>query len=236
MKKFLIFFGLYMVVFASTSLQQIIDQAKPGSKIELPDGIFNGNIVIEKPLIIIGQGKKTIIQGDAKDTVIKIRNSNVAIKNLTIRHSGSEHERVDAGVSIKDAKFCEISNCFIQDCLFGIDLQNVHRSKLINNFITSKKLPLGIRGDGVRLWYSNDNILRKNHLYKSRDFVIWYSHGNLIEENIGEFGRYSLHFMYTGKNIVKKNVYKIQTDFMDLKGKDIPDRILCITKSVLSLN
>ena len=211
MKKFLILLFCAIGVFAATSLQQIINQAKAGSKIELPQGVFRGNILIDKPLMIIGQGKSTVIQGDMKDTVIKIRSSNVIVKNLTIKGSGKEHERVDAGVSIKDAKFCEVSDCFIKDCLFGIDLQNVHRSKLINNFITSKKFPLGIRGDGVRLWYSNDNILRKNHLYKSRDFVIWYSHGNIIEENIGEFGRYSLHFMYAGKNIVRKNVYKHNT-------------------------
>ncbi len=33
----------------------------------------------------------------------------------------------------------------------------------------------------------------------------------------------------------KKVVYKIQTDFMDLKGKDIPARISCIVNSVMSL-
>ena len=33
----------------------------------------------------------------------------------------------------------------------------------------------------------------------------------------------------------KKTVYKIQTDFMDLKGADIPIRVSCIVKSVLTL-
>ena len=33
----------------------------------------------------------------------------------------------------------------------------------------------------------------------------------------------------------KKNVYKIQTDFMSLKGADISQRISCIVKSVMSL-
>ncbi|NPA50022.1 MAG: nitrous oxide reductase family maturation protein NosD [Epsilonproteobacteria bacterium] len=189
-------------------LQDAIDKAKEGSKIELPKGVFVGNITINKPLMIVGKGKDTIIKGDGNGTVIKIRSSNVILRNLTIINSGKEHERVDAGISIKNSNFCEVSHCNIKDCLFGIDLQNVHNSKIIGNFITSKPFSLGIRGDGVRLWYSNDNILKKNHLYKSRDFVIWYSHGNLIEENIGEYGRYSLHFMYAGKNIVRKNLYK----------------------------
>ncbi len=33
----------------------------------------------------------------------------------------------------------------------------------------------------------------------------------------------------------KSIVYKIQTDFMDLEGKDIPQRITCIVKSIMTL-
>ncbi len=206
--KSIALFLLFIGISFSQSLQSYIDKVKEGSKLELPKGVFKGNIIINKPLMIVGQKGKTVIRGDGNGTVIKIRSSNVILKNLIIEHSGKEHERVDAGISIKNADFCTIENCKIRDCLFGIDLQNVHDSKIIGNYITSKPFPLGIRGDGVRLWYSNDNILRGNHLYKSRDFVIWYSHGNLIEKNIGEYGRYSLHFMYAGKNIVKNNIYK----------------------------
>ncbi len=206
--KIIALFLLFISISFSQSLQSYIDKVKEGSKLELPKGVFKGNIIINKPLMIVGQKGKTVIRGDGNGTVVKIRSSNVVLKNLIIEHSGKEHERVDAGISIKNADFCTIENCKIRDCLFGIDLQNVHDSKIIGNYITSKPFPLGIRGDGVRLWYSNDNILRGNHLYKSRDFVIWYSHGNLIEKNIGEYGRYSLHFMYAGKNIVKNNIYK----------------------------
>jgi parallel beta-helix repeat (two copies) len=115
---------------------------------------------------------------------------------------------LDAGILITNAKQCEVSDCVIDDCLFGIDMQMVSNSLIENNHITSKDFDLGLRGDGLRLWYSNDNIVKKNKLIKSRDMVVWYSHGNLIEENYGEHNRYSLHFMYAGKNIVKNNTYK----------------------------
>jgi len=201
---------------AKNVLQEAIDSAKPGSRLQLPPGVYKGNIVINKPLIIDGKNQKAIIEGDGKGTVISIRTSGVTVENLTIRHSGAEHERVDAGISVKDAhgsndtliRNVTIKHNRILDCLFGIDLQMVSDSKIIDNYITSKKFSLGLRGDGVRLWYSNDNLVKGNFLYKSRDFVVWYSHGNLIENNKGEHGRYSLHFMYAGKNIVKNNVYK----------------------------
>jgi len=34
----------------------------------------------------------------------------------------------------------------------------------------------------------------------------------------------------------KQITYKIQTDFMNLKGKDIPQRITCLVNSVMTLN
>lgn len=199
---------LLSLLSAENLLQQAIDKAKPDSKLTLPAGVYRGNIVIDKPLILDGKDQKAIIEGDGNGTVITIRSNRVTIKNLTIRHSGEEHERVDAGISLKKVKQCHILRNKITDCLFGIDMAETTHSDIVGNYITSKPFALGLRGDGIRLWYSNDNHLSDNHLYKSRDFVIWYSHGNLIEKNSGEYGRYSLHFMYTGKNIVRDNTYK----------------------------
>jgi nitrous oxidase accessory protein len=189
-------------------LQDAINRAKPGSKLELPAGIYRGNIVIDKPLIIDGKDGRAIIEGDGNGTVVTVLSSGVTLKNLTIRGSGAQHERVDAGIALKKVEQCRVEKCKIVDCLFGIDMNQVSRSEIVDNYIESKPFELGIRGDGIRLWYSNDNHLSGNHLYKSRDFVVWYSHGNLIENNLGEYGRYSLHFMYTGKNYVKNNTYK----------------------------
>lgn len=208
MKTIFVTLLLALELFATNMLQEAIDNAPEGSLLELPAGVYKGNIVINKPLIIDGKDQKAIIEGDGKGTVVTINSSYVTIKNLTIRHSGAQHERVDAGIALKKLKYSKVLNCKIVDVLFGIDLQEVSNSEIIDNYITSKPFSLGLRGDAIRLWYSNDNILRKNYITKSRDFVVWYSHGNLIEENYGEYCRYSLHFMYTGKNIVKNNVYK----------------------------
>ncbi len=198
---------LFSLLLEANLLQDAIDNAPKGSKLELPKGIYTGNIMIDKPLMIVGDNQETIIEGDGNGTVIKIKSSFVTLKNLTIRHSGEEHERVDAGVRLEKVNHCHIINNHLEDVLFGIDLQQSNENNISHNFITSKPFDLGLRGDAIRLWYSTDNILTYNHVTKSRDFVIWYSHGNLIAHNYGEYGRYSLHFMYTGKNIVKDNEF-----------------------------
>jgi len=194
-------------------LQDAIDSAPAGSILKLPAGVYKGAIHINKPLSIIGQEKAVIIDGENRGIVITVQSSYVTLKNLTIINSGSRHENLDGAISMAKSKMskieqCEISNCIIKNCLFGIDLQMVDNSLISNNKITSKKLPLGLRGDGLRLWYSNNNIVRDNSLIKSRDMVVWYSHGNTIENNFGKYNRYSLHFMYAGKNIVKNNRYE----------------------------
>ena len=208
MKFLSILFVLLLPLLAKNTLQEAINNAKPGSLLTLPAGIYRGKIVIDKPLIIKGIKKKTIIEGDGKGTVIRIKSSYVTLKNLTIRNSGSNHQGIDSGVSIKKAKHCNIIHCrFIND-LFGINMEKASDCNISYNYITSKPFAVGLRGDAVKLWYSNDNELSHNYVTKSRDFVVWFSNGNVIEYNYAQYSRYSLHFMYTGKNFVRHNLYK----------------------------
>jgi nitrous oxidase accessory protein len=207
-RKILLFITISINLFGTNVLQEAINKAPSGSILKLPKGVYKGSIVIDKPLSIIGKERGVVIDGEGNGTVIKIKSSFVTLKNLEIINSGSRHENLDSAIKVKDATQCEISHCRIRDTLFGIDLQMVKNSIVSDNNISSKDLELGLRGDGLRLWYSNDNIIKNNRLIKSRDMVVWYSHGNIIEGNYGEYNRYSLHFMYAGKNIVKNNTYK----------------------------
>jgi len=203
-----IFFLSLFTLLNANVLQDAIDKAPEGSILKLPAGVYKGSITINKPLTILGKEDGVIIDGEGSGTVIAIKSSYVTLKNIRVTNSGNMHHKLDAAITVADAKQCEISDCVIDNCLFGIDMQMVSNSIIQNNTITSKNVDLGLRGDGLRLWYSNDNIVKKNRLIRSRDMVVWYSHGNLIEENYGEWCRYSLHFMYAGKNIVKNNTYK----------------------------
>ena len=211
MIKFFIISFLLSIVLSANALQEAIDNAPAGSILKLPAGVYKGNILIDKPISIIGNEEGVIIDGEGKGTVIKTTGSYITLKNLRITNSGDQHHQLDAAIAMEKGKQCEISDCVIDNSLFGIDLQMISNSIISNNKITSKDVDLGLRGDGLRLWYANDNIVKGNFLFKSRDMVVWYSHGNLIEKNSGEWGRYSLHFMYAGKNIVKNNTYKFNS-------------------------
>ncbi len=211
MFRLLFILPLFLTLLNANILQEAIDKAPSGSILKLPKGIYRGSVVIDKPLSIIGQEKGVIIDAQNLGTVITINSSFVTLKNLTIINSGDRHERLDGAIKITKSSQCEISHCTIKNCLFGIDMQMVNNSIISHNTITSKDFKLGLRGDGLRLWYSNNNIIKKNSLIKSRDMVIWYSHGNKVIENYGRDNRYSLHFMYAGKNLIKNNTYEFNS-------------------------
>jgi nitrous oxidase accessory protein len=77
-----------------------------------------------------------------------------------------------------------------------------------NNRVRSKPVDLGMRGDGLLLWYSHDNLIEGNEVIDSRDMVAWYSHRNVFRGNIGQRSRYSIHFMFADDNIVESNHFK----------------------------
>lgn len=204
--------GLYFICFVfllnvnANLLQKSIDNASAGSIIKLSEGTYNGNIVINKPITLEGQGEKTLIQGENKDNIITINSSYVTLKNLKIIKSGNRLEKLDSAVFIKNAKQINIENCVIDESLFGIFMDNVSDSKIIKNKISSNGESVGLRGDGIRLWFSNNNLIKDNVVKKSRDVVMMRSNKNIVIGNQIEDSRYAIYSYHSKKNVIKNNI------------------------------
>ncbi len=205
LKKIFIFLFFITTYINANLLQNTIDKAPPNATLKLPDGIYLGNIIINKPLTIIAQGNNVIIQGEQKESVIQITSSNVTLKNLTIQGSGKRLENRDAGIKISNAKNIHINNCKIQDTLYGIDMGMVTHSTIENNYITSKDLEISLRGNALKLFYSSHNTIRNNEIYNSRDIIFQYSHNNLFTQNHIEKSRFGLHFLKSNNNTIDNN-------------------------------
>ncbi len=188
----------------SQSLQLMIDDAEPGATISPPPGIYKGPLVITKSVILDGRGEVTIDNG-GKGTVIDILGDGVSIIGMRIIGSGDLHNDIDAGIHVK-GKYNVIKDNVIEECLFGIDLEQASNNIVRRNYITSKgSSSLGVKGDAIRLWYSFHNKVENNIIRDSRDFVVWYSANNTISGNDIRDGRYGLHFMYGKYNLVENN-------------------------------
>jgi len=190
---------------AAASLQALVDATPDGGVLHPPAGVYHGSIKIKRPITIDGRGEVRI-DGEGRGSVIVIRGSGVTLRGLQIQGSGENHDKLDAGISVR-GNHNRIEDNTIEDCLFGIDLGQSNDNIILRNKIRSKPLDLGVKGDGIRLWYSRGNQILENEIRDVRDVVVWYSGDNLIARNKVVGGRYALHFMYSEKNIVEDNDY-----------------------------
>ncbi|MBI5055659.1 MAG: nitrous oxide reductase family maturation protein NosD [Nitrospirae bacterium] len=188
------------------NLQELVDHAAENSTIVLGRNVYTGPVVINKPLTIDGAGEATV-DGQKKGTVIIIKANSVRIKNLKVINTGDRHDMIDAAIALFDSSRCEITNNKIEKSLFGINLQNSHRNLVKDNEISSLPYDLGLRGDGIWVWWSDNNNFTGNKITDSRDIVVWYSMGNNIENNTVTNSRYSLHFMFSDVNFVRNNTF-----------------------------
>ena len=185
--------------------QELVDAAPAGSVLRPPPGAYAGPVMLTKPLTIEGGGKVSIDAGD-RGSVFTIATDAASLRGVRLTGSGDVHDTEDACLEVRGHRNT-VENLTIDNCLFGIDLRQANRNVLRNNRITSKRADLGVRGDGLRLWYSMNNLVEGNQLIDSRDFVVWYSNGNVIRNNSGRRSRYSMHFMFAQSNLVEGNRY-----------------------------
>jgi nitrous oxidase accessory protein len=188
------------------SFQALVDAAKEGSTLTPPAGTYAGPVLINKPLVIDGKNGVTIDAG-GKGSVIVLKTNGATLQNLRLTDSGESANDIDSGVQVR-GDYNVIKDNVIDDCLFGVDLQQSKNNIVKRNTISSKdNFELGQKGDSVRLWYSFNNKIIDNVTFNVRDMVVWYSADNIIKGNTGHDSRYSLHFMYSRYNLVEGNKY-----------------------------
>lgn len=211
----------------AAELQALLDAAAEGAVVEPPPGRYVGHVEITKPLVLDGKDQVTIDAG-GHGTVLVVRANNATVRNLHLVGTGEDHNGEDAGIQVR-GDYNVIKDNRIDDALFGIDLQKSYHNVLRRNHISSKPLELGMRGDSIRLWYSDDNLLEDNVIKDSRDFVLWYAKRNRITGTRATGGRYGLHFMFSGDNIIEKNVFTDNSVGMSLmynQGDIIRDNVI----------
>ncbi len=191
---------------APPALQPLVDATPEGGTLRPPPGTWAGPVVVRRAIAIEGAGVVTIDAG-GRGTVVRVEASGVALRGLRLRGSGSNHDALDAGVSLAGSGNV-IEDNEIEDCLFGIDLAQSNGNVISRNRIQSKARETALRGDGIRLWYSFGNQILDNDLSEVRDVVLWYSADNVIARNRVSRGRYGLHTMYAHKNRVEDNEYR----------------------------
>jgi len=193
----------------AVALQPLIDATPTGGTLRLEAKLYAAPGRIERPMRIEGRAG-TVVDGGGIGSIVTVEADDVAISGVTFRNSGERHETTDSAVRLR-GKHGSFKDNTIEDCLFGFELKQADRNIIRRNRIGSKDLPEALRGDAIRVWYSNGNIIEDNEIFHARDTVIWYSTDNVVSGNRITDSRYGIHLMYAHKNRLERNSFLSNT-------------------------
>ena len=185
------------------SLQALIDATPTGGVLRLAPGRYAGPAVIGKSLVLDGGGQARLV-GDGQGTVLVLRANGATVRGLAIAGSGESHDHIDAGLQVEGNDNLVADNR-IEDSLFGIHVRAGNRNRILGNDITGKDLPLGQRGDGLRLWNSRGHEIAENRFHRIRDLTVANSPDNSFVGNSLEDGRYGMQLVFSPRNRIEGN-------------------------------
>ena len=191
-------------------IQDLIDDASNGDTINIPRGTYYENIVIDKPITLIGADRNTtIIHGINNDEDVILVNSNfVKVTGFTIQNCLGLHY---AGLKLVNSSFCVIWDNIIQyNYNYGFDLEGSCFNRIYDNIIHYNNH--GITGGGFD-HPSNFNVVINNKITNNDNngIGIGWSIRNVFFKNIISNNEKGLQLHYTHKNTFQKNIISNNT-------------------------
>ena len=189
------------------SIADAISRANPGDTVRIGPGTYREQLVIDKPVTLIGEGWP-VIDGERKGDVVVIAAEGITLRGFVIQGSGTEVSAEPAGVRVKAAKATVDSNR-IHDVLYGIVLEGADSNRITNNSVESiPGFSQERQGNAIYLHNSNRNLLERNTVTRAKDgLLLLFSDYNVIRENKVTRVRYGIHFMYASHNEMIGNTF-----------------------------
>ena len=210
----------------------MIDNASSGDIITIPNGFYEEQIVIDKPLTLVGEEKEnTIISGFYnrlidENNVITVLSDNVNIINLTITSRGYMGSTIDtwlacSGIALKLSKNCKIENNLFYDLGGWRGGWNILVLKGENTTIISNTI-IGTTGKGIIMDSSNNSVIKDNNITFNSKYGVWLSSSSGV--NISN-------------NSLNKNKFAlilVKSDFNEIYGNDFKHnnkKGICVKRS-----
>lgn len=167
------------------------------------------NIIIEKPLTLLGMDYPTIDGGD-KGEIITILSDNVTVDGLYIINVGTSYTADYAAIRVVKSKYFLIQNVVLEKLFFGIYLEKAQHGRIWNNRITGDAVEEFNSGNGIQLWYCQNIEVVQNIVKHVRDGIyLEFSDDITITNNISSDNvRYGLHFMFSNNDVYNHNTFE----------------------------
>ncbi|WP_445500696.1 nitrous oxide reductase family maturation protein NosD [Microvirga sp. G4-2] len=190
------------------SPQDKLDRAVDGDVVRFEAGEHRGPIRITRKVTVEGE-KGAILVGPGTGSVVTVSAPGAVVRGLTIRGSGRDLEKMDAGVFVeKPAAGAVVEGNRIEGNLYGIYLHGAENSMARGNTIIGiEEGRLNEAGNGISVWNATGAKVVDNSVQYGRDgiFVIT-SKRNVFSGNRFRDLRFAIHYMYTDDSEVTDNV------------------------------
>jgi len=204
--------AIYYVPDDYEKIQWAINNASAGDIIYVKAGTYYERIVVDEAVVLIGENRNTILDGNGEGTVVTIVANNVTLENFTIRNSG----RVwyDSGIWLNGCMSVQILNNNVTNCGFGIWLDSSSNNMIFGNNVTANDY------HGLVVYYSHNNTLYRNNVrYNGYDYVcglgiyLVHSSNNVLLENT-MFGN-NFNFGVWGVSVRGISIFDHYINFVD---------------------
>ncbi len=184
-----------------TALAQLLDDGRGPAAIRLEPRTYVGDLRVARPVRIRGV-PGAALQGSGAGTVVTIASEGVTLEGVAIRGSGGRHTTEDAGVRAT-GRDIHVRDVLVDGTLFGIRYAQCASCSIERAHVVGRDDVVGLRGDGIKIWESDDVLVRDTLVERSRDVVVWYSRRATVENLRVSGSRYGTHFMYAHDGVVR---------------------------------
>jgi nitrous oxidase accessory protein len=193
----------------TSPLQARIDAAPPGATLEVEPGEYVGDLVLDKPLTLVGRGRPRLV-GSGAGSVVRIRAAGVTVAGFAIDgRRGGDLSRDSAGVH-SSAQGTTLRDLEIRDALFGIYLREANGATVERCRV--RGIPgrdPGEKGSGIHAYNLRGFRLLDNELVDVRDgLYLQNASGGELRGNVARDVRYGLHYMFSDDNVFEGNTFE----------------------------
>ncbi|WP_246812365.1 nitrous oxide reductase family maturation protein NosD [Microvirga sp.] len=193
---------------SSDNPQEIVDLAADGDVVVLRRGEHRGPLRISRRLTVEGE-MGAVLVGPGQGSVVTVSAPGAVVRGLTIRGSGTNLEKMDAGVFVeKTAKGALVEENRIEGNLYGIYLHGAEDSVARGNEIIGiQEGRVNEAGNGISVWNAPGAKVLDNDVRFGRDGIyVITSKRNVFSGNRFRDLRFAIHYMYTNDSEITDNV------------------------------
>lgn len=194
-----------------TTIAQAIGAARPFDTVYVHPGTYRDkNLKVTRPLTLLGTSKAIIDGQFGGGSLLTVTSDSVVIRGLGFRNVQLSYVEDNAAVKVVESKHVTVSNCVIQNAMFGIYLSKSAHCVVTNNQMTANRSKdESNSGNGIHCWTSTNLYISGNTINGHRDGLYFefarhtYITNNVSKQNI----RYGLHFMFSDSCTYKHNTF-----------------------------